>query len=360
MNQNEYHATERQDLMEALSMCIDALDSDTLRHVRMSAQANAVRALGGAAMATSAVAERAIPTWQERAASDPTRWSKSSPVRFMQAEIDDLRAALKAQPAPTAAPTLEDFPVLLKDHNVRQLVNDLRDIAIQFHAAGQLRARISGAVGQFLDKHGLPKAPTEAQGRCAQCYGILSQSCYCTEAQGDAELAASGFPVTIADAKFAIKSMQNFVNTDPQLCLLLDDNIHTLRTFVHSRAELASAERISSKQAQGEAVYQVFDTTCNAWEDILKAQYDRCNPSYRRILYASAQPSGNTGELVQGENSARLDAIYVACMCKACNPLMLGRQMFICPKCGDKNCPHATNHVNRCSGNAAPQPQEQS
>jgi hypothetical protein len=38
-----------------------------------------------------------------------------------------------------------------KDHNVRQLVNDLRDIATTFHATQQLRARISGAVGQFID-----------------------------------------------------------------------------------------------------------------------------------------------------------------------------------------------------------------
>lgn len=73
-------------------------------------------------------------------------------------------AALKAQPAPTEEPDLEDFPALMKDHNVRQLVNDLRDIAIAFHAAGQLRARISGAVGQFLDKHGMRAATTEAQG----------------------------------------------------------------------------------------------------------------------------------------------------------------------------------------------------
>jgi hypothetical protein len=50
-------------------------------------------------------------------------------------------AALAARQAPTAAP---------KDHNVRQLVNDLRDIALTFHATQQLRARISDAVGQFL------------------------------------------------------------------------------------------------------------------------------------------------------------------------------------------------------------------
>lgn len=49
----------------------------------------------------------------------------------------------------------------------------------------------------------------------------------------------------------------------------------------------------------GEAVHQVFDTTCNAWEDVSIEQWMRCNASYRRVLYASPQPSGNPGEFPQ-------------------------------------------------------------
>lgn len=48
-----------------------------------------------------------------------------------------------------------------------------------------------------------------------------------------------------------------------------------------------------------EAVHQVFDTTCNAWEDVSIEQWMRCNASYRRVLYASPQPSGNPGEFPQ-------------------------------------------------------------
>jgi hypothetical protein len=56
------------------------------------------------------------------------------------------RAALATRTAGSATPVAPQF----KDHNIRQLVNDLRDIALKFHDTQQLRARISSAVGQFL------------------------------------------------------------------------------------------------------------------------------------------------------------------------------------------------------------------
>jgi uncharacterized protein (DUF885 family) len=56
----------------------------------------------------------------------------------------DARASLQASvPAQTGTPRF-------KDHNIRQLVNDLRDIALTFHATQQLRSRIQYAVHQFL------------------------------------------------------------------------------------------------------------------------------------------------------------------------------------------------------------------
>lgn len=61
--------------------------------------------------------------------------------------------------AARAIPQAAAEPVKFKDHNIRQLVNDLRDIALKFHSAGQLRDRISGAVQQFLQT---PTAPDRA------------------------------------------------------------------------------------------------------------------------------------------------------------------------------------------------------
>ena len=53
----------------------------------------------------------------------------------IQAAIEALRA-YHAQPA----------PVVLKDHQIRELVNQLRDIAIEYHGTQQLRERIAQAV----------------------------------------------------------------------------------------------------------------------------------------------------------------------------------------------------------------------
>lgn len=61
------------------------------------------------------------------------------------AEVERLRAATQPAPVPAQAGTLR-----FKDHNIRQLVNDLRDIALTFHAAQQLRSRIQDAIARFL------------------------------------------------------------------------------------------------------------------------------------------------------------------------------------------------------------------
>ncbi len=72
------------------------------------------------------------------------------------------RLHIKAQPA----------PVVLKDHQIRELVNQLRDIAIKYHAAGQLREQIARVVRAAMLQAGnspvipegyvmVPKEPTE-------------------------------------------------------------------------------------------------------------------------------------------------------------------------------------------------------
>jgi hypothetical protein len=174
-----------------------------LRQARWQYEVGADNDYGSKDMTDKAEAAEGLPPLPQALVS--TR--HGTPVYTVGQMLDYARAALKAQPAPTEAPTLEDFPVLMKDHNVRQLVNDLRDIAVQFHAAGQLRARISGAVGQFLDKHGLPKAPTEAQGEDsarldaarAGLLKIIEMNRFTAEHKyGNAEKAESWSCVTVA------------------------------------------------------------------------------------------------------------------------------------------------------------------
>lgn len=93
----------------------------------------------------------------------------------------------------------------------------------------------------------------------------------------------------------------------------------------------------------------------------------------RHAQPASTEAQGEVPDLgnlaAQSEDSARLDA---KCGCQACNPEMIGKWFFVCQKCGNKRCPHATDHALACTnsnepgqvgsayGPAAPQPQEQS
>lgn len=51
----------------------------------------------------------------------------------MAKEMNKLLGRTPAQPA----------PVVLKDHQIRELVNQLRDIAIEYHGTQQLRERIA-------------------------------------------------------------------------------------------------------------------------------------------------------------------------------------------------------------------------
>jgi len=45
------------------------------------------------------------------------------------------------------------------------------------------------------------------------------------------------------------------------------------------------------------------------------------------------------------------------CQCEACRPnnFLEGiMRMIVCETCGNKRCPHATNHRNTCTGSNAP------
>lgn len=48
------------------------------------------------------------------------------------------------------APPIQAVTVPMKDHQIRELVNDLRDIAVKYHGTQQLRERIARAVRSVI------------------------------------------------------------------------------------------------------------------------------------------------------------------------------------------------------------------
>ena len=78
---------------------------------------------------------------------------------------------VKVIPLYTAPPA----PIAMKDHQIRELVNDLRDIAIEYHGAQQLRERIARTVrAAMLQAGNSPATPdgwrVEAE-RLAEMHG---------------------------------------------------------------------------------------------------------------------------------------------------------------------------------------------
>jgi hypothetical protein len=43
-----------------------------------------------------------------------------------------------------------------------------------------------------------------------------------------------------------------------------------------------------------------------------------------------------------------------ACWCYECAPGLHSQHMVLCPVCGNKRCPFATDHINACSGSNEP------
>jgi hypothetical protein len=44
-----------------------------------------------------------------------------------------------------------------------------------------------------------------------------------------------------------------------------------------------------------------------------------------------------------------------ACWCETCRPITMDdMRMILCPTCGNKRCPHATDHRNACTGSNEP------
>jgi len=98
----------------------------------------------------------------------PPSEPKAEPARLTDAEIYEAYAALELPHVPvmwtavlgtvraierhltTAAPAAKATAETVKDHVIREVVNNLRDVAIQYHATQQLRSRIQDAIAPLF------------------------------------------------------------------------------------------------------------------------------------------------------------------------------------------------------------------
>ncbi|HFT9938362.1 TPA: hypothetical protein ACGTLH_004376, partial [Escherichia coli] len=110
-------------------------------------------------------------------------------------EVEEIKTGLRAA---FANVTAKPAPVAMKDHQVRELVNDLRDIAIEYHGTQQLRERIARTVRSAMLKAGnspvtqdgyvlVPKKLTAENGAKSVLSGEFSETKFinCPECFGD-------------------------------------------------------------------------------------------------------------------------------------------------------------------------------
>lgn len=109
--------------------------------------------------------------------AEPVAWTERCEITNMQATGLYLRGFPdNSQGRDIALYTAPPSPVAMKDHQIRELVNDLRDIAIEYHGTQQLRERIARTVRTAMLQAGnspvtpdgwqlVPKEPTEAMNK---------------------------------------------------------------------------------------------------------------------------------------------------------------------------------------------------
>ena len=115
-------------IREILSKAVAQSDGGNLGY----AMADAVKVIDGAIAAFGA---------------EPVAYTEKCEITNMQATGLYLRGFPdNSQGRDIALYTVPPSPVAMKDHQIRELVNDLRDIAIEYHGTQQLRERIARTV----------------------------------------------------------------------------------------------------------------------------------------------------------------------------------------------------------------------
>ncbi|HHT0004364.1 TPA: hypothetical protein ACTXAL_002285 [Klebsiella quasipneumoniae subsp. similipneumoniae] len=242
----------------------------------------------------------------------------------------------------------------MKDHEIRELVNQLRDVAIKYHGAGQLREQIARTVRAAIlqaqsDDDGEPTdderiMAIEGIHNCERCgdegwvvgeMGITR----CTCNQGNPVFKIdlnSDFIKHVKAVSEKVRAANSPVIPDGYV-MVSKDLLSELRDWAHPEIE----------------------KYCEVWEGRRDSEF----PALRKViadadalLAAPPQPQNapqNIPEIIPGwiPVSERMPD----CWCRTCRPVVLNDMRFVvCPDCGNKRCPRANDHRNACTGSNEP------
>lgn len=235
----------------------------------------------------------------------------------------------------------------MKDHEIRELVNQLRDVAIKYHCTGQLREQIARTVRAAIlqaqsDDDGEPTdderiMAIEGIHNCERCgdegwvvgeMGITR--CACGQAGNSPVIGID--PASGPDCSVEVRYV-----APPGYVMVPKDLLSELRDWAHPEIE----------------------KYCEMWEGRRDSEF----PALRKViadadalLAAFPQPQNaqqNIPEIIPGwiPVSERVPD----CWCRKCRPVVFSDMRFVvCPDCGNKRCPRANDHRNACTGSNEP------
>ena len=224
------------------------------------------------------------------------------------------QALYAAQPASAA----------IKDHQIRELVNELRDIAVEYHGTQQLRERIARTI------------------RAAMLQG----------ADGNSPVIPDGLRLALSNAGIAAPE------SDEMLAATCEKNIQALVTWVKERQPFKSAV-IPDWQAEAEKMAEIHGSSFVVFRN---GESPQCADPTKVIISFTDEGLGHGAEahfreiVNSSTNNCRENTeTSTKCWCRTCRPITLTDMRFVvCPQCGNKRCPHANDHRNACTGSNEP------
>ena len=185
----------------------------------------------------------------------------------------------------------------MKDHEICELVNQLRDVAIKYHCTGQLREQIARTV-----RAAILQAQSDDDGEQTDDERIMAiEGIHSCERCGDEGWVVGEMGITRCACGHAGNSP--------------------------AQSDCCPAQN-SVAPAQS-PIDHGYRPGCEC---------SGCKATARICADLSANSPANPG-----------------CWCRTCRPVVLNDMRFVvCPDCGNKRCPRANDHRNACTGSNEP------
>ncbi|SXG03125.1 Eaa1 [Klebsiella variicola] len=225
----------------------------------------------------------------------------------------------------------------MKDHEIRELVNQLRDVAIKYHGAGQLREQIARTVRAAilqaqLDDDG---EPTDDE-RIIAIEGIHSCERCGDEGWVVGEMGITRCACNQGNPVFKIDLNSDFIK-------------HVKAVSEKVRAANSPVIPDGYVMVPKEPTEEML-AAAKEWTGLTST----AEVVYVKMLAAAPQSRGNEPATVTGKwipVSERMPD----CWCRTCRPVDINDMRFVvCPDCGNKRCPRANDHRNACTGSNEP------